>query len=95
MDPDPDPMGQQLSGHAVQQRVELTKSPAGAWQWTPKVADDNNLAPAADDPAKRVPIIMTTADMAMRFDPAYEPIARHFQQNPAEFADALRVPGSN
>lgn len=68
---------------------ELTKSPAGAWQWTPKTATENNLAPAADDPSKRVPIIMTTADMAMRFDPIYEPIARHFQQNPAEFADAF------
>ncbi len=68
---------------------ELTKSPAGAWQWTPKTATESNLAPAADDPAKRVPIIMTTADMAMRFDPIYEPIARHFQQNPDEFADAF------
>ncbi|SEA83060.1 catalase-peroxidase [Thiothrix caldifontis] len=68
---------------------ELTKSPAGAWQWTPKTATASNLAPAADDPAKRVPIIMTTADMAMRFDPIYEPIARHFQQNPDEFADAF------
>ena len=68
---------------------ELTKSPAGAWQWTPKVATADNLAPAADDAAKRVPIIMTTADMAMRFDPIYEPIARHFQQNPDEFADAF------
>ena len=68
---------------------ELTKSPAGAWQWTPKTATESNLAPAADDPSKRVPIIMTTADMAMRFDPIYEPIARHFQQNPAEFADAF------
>lgn len=68
---------------------ELTKSPAGAWQWTPKTATASNLAPAADDPAKRVPIIMTTADMAMRFDPIYEPIARHFHQNPAEFADAF------
>ncbi len=68
---------------------ELTKSPAGAWQWTPKVATESNLAPAADDPSKRVPIIMTTADMAMRFDPIYEPIARHFHQNPAEFADAF------
>jgi len=67
----------------------LTKSPAGAWQWTPKEATDNNLAPAAHDPSKRVPIIMTTADMAMRMDPIYGPIARRFQQNPAEFADAF------
>ena len=68
---------------------ELTKSPAGAWQWTPKEATDNNLAPAADDPSKRVPIIMTTADMSMRMDPIYEPIARRFHENPEEFADAF------
>ena len=68
---------------------ELTKSPAGAQQWTPKKATDNNLAPAADDPSKRVPIIMTTADMAMRMDPIYEPIARRFHENPEELADAF------
>jgi catalase-peroxidase len=68
---------------------ELTKSPAGAWQWTPKEATDNNLAPAADDPSKRVPIIMTTADMAMRMDPIYEPIARRFHENPEALADAF------
>ncbi len=67
----------------------LTKSPAGAQQWTPKDATDKNLAPAAHDPEKRVPIIMTTADMAMRMDPIYEPIARHFHKNPEEFADAF------
>jgi len=68
---------------------ELTKSPAGAQQWTPKEATDNNLAPAADDPSKRVPIIMTTADMAMRMDPIYEPIARRFHENPEALADAF------
>jgi catalase-peroxidase len=68
---------------------ELTKSPAGAWQWTPKEATDSNLAPAADDPSKRVPIIMTTADMSMRMDPIYEPIARRFHENPKELADAF------
>ncbi|MDQ1315018.1 MAG: catalase-peroxidase [Pseudomonadota bacterium] len=68
---------------------ELTKSPAGAWQWTPKVATDDNLAPAADDASKRVPIIMTDADMAMRMDPIYEPIARRFHQDPQAFADAF------
>jgi catalase-peroxidase len=68
---------------------ELTKSPAGANQWTPKQATDDNLAPAADDPSRRVPIIMTDADMAMRMDPLYEPIARRFHQNPDEFADAF------
>ena len=68
---------------------ELTKSPAGAWQWTPKTATDSNMAPAAEDASQKRPIIMTTADMSMRMDPAYEPIARHFQQNPDEFADAF------
>ena len=68
---------------------ELTKSPAGAWQWTPKETTDNNMAPAADDPSKRVPIIMTDADMAMRMDPIYEPIARHFHEHPEELADAF------
>ncbi len=67
----------------------LTKSPAGAKQWTPKEATDKNLAPAAHDSSKRVPIMMTTADMAMRMDPIYEPIARRYQQNPEEFADAF------
>jgi catalase-peroxidase len=68
---------------------ELTKSPAGAWQWTPKEATDKNMAPAADDASKRVPIIMTDADMAMRMDPIYEPIARHFHEHPEELADAF------
>ena len=68
---------------------ELTKSPAGAWQWTPKEATDKNMAPAADDASKRVPIIMTDADMAMRMDPIYEPIARHFHEHPDELADAF------
>jgi catalase-peroxidase len=68
---------------------ELTKSPAGAWQWTPKNVADKDLAPDAEDPSKRVPTIMTTADMAMRMDPIYEPISRRFHKNPKEFADAF------
>ncbi len=68
---------------------ELTKSPAGASQWTPKESNDANMAPAADNPSKKVPIIMTDADMAMRYDPAYEKIARHFHANPDELADAF------
>jgi len=67
----------------------LTRSPAGAWQWTPKQANDSNTAPAAHDASKKAPIIMTTADMAMRMDPAYEKIARHFRAHPDEFADAF------
>jgi len=67
----------------------LEKSPAGAWQWTPKRETDSNQAPAAHDPSKRVQIIMTDADMAMRTDPIYEPIARHFHTHPDELADAF------
>ena len=66
-----------------------SKSPAGAHQWTPKAANDSNTAPAAHDASKKMPIIMTDADMAMRMDAIYEPIARRFQQNPDEFADAF------
>ena len=68
---------------------ELVKSPAGAQQWQPKTSTKDNTAPAADNAAKRVPILMTTADMAMRMDPIYEPIARHFHKHPEEFADAF------
>jgi catalase-peroxidase len=68
---------------------ELTKSPAGAWQWEPKDVADKDLVPAAHDPSKRVKTMMTTADMAMRMDPIYEPISRHFHKNPDEFADAF------
>jgi catalase-peroxidase len=68
---------------------ELTKSPAGAWQWAPKDVAEKDLAPTAGDPSKRVKTMMTTADMAMRMDPIYEPISRHYHQNPEEFADAF------
>ena len=68
---------------------ELTKSPAGAWQWTPKDLKEEDMAPDPEDPSKRVPIMMSTADMAMRMDPEYEKISRHFHANPEEFADAF------
>ena len=67
---------------------ELTKSPAGAHQWTPKDKSTAGDVPDAHDPTQRHAPMMTTADMAMRMDPAYEKIARHFMANPAEFADA-------
>lgn len=67
----------------------LIKSPAGAWQWTPKEATEHNQAPAAEDASQKRPIIMTTADMSLRMDPIYEPISRHFHANPDEFADAF------
>lgn len=68
---------------------ELTKSPAGAHQWTPKGGAAAGTVPDAHDPSKRHAPIMSTADMAMRMDPAYEKISRHFHQNPQEFADAF------
>jgi catalase-peroxidase len=68
---------------------ELVKSPAGASQWTPKDLKEKDMAPDPFDPSKKRPIIMSTADMAMRMDPAYEKISRHFHKNPAEFADAF------
>ena len=67
----------------------LTKSPAGAHQWTPSDASAANIVPDAHDPTKRHAPMMTTADMAMRMDPAYEKISRHFHANPAELADAF------
>jgi len=68
---------------------ELTKSPAGANQWKPKDPAAATSVPAAHDASKRVGPMMTTADMAMRMDPAYEKISRRFMANPAEFADAF------
>lgn len=67
---------------------ELTKSPAGAHQWVPKDGAGANV-PDAHDPSTTHQPIMTTADMAMRMDPIYEPIARRFHKNPEEFADAF------
>ncbi len=68
---------------------ELVKSPAGAWQWTPKNLAEKDMAPDPEDPSKRLPIIMTTADMAMRMDPIYGPISRRFHKDPQAFADAF------
>ena len=68
---------------------ELTRSPAGAQQWTPKDGAGSEDVPDAHNPDKRHAPMMTTADMAMRVDPIYEEISRHFHTNPAEFADAF------
>ncbi len=68
---------------------ELTKSPAGAWQWTPKDAAAEGTVPDAHDPTKRHKPIMTTADMALRTDPAYLEISKRFHANPDQFADAF------
>lgn len=68
---------------------ELTKSPAGANQWHPKALAENDHAPQVDGSGEKVTIMMTTADMALRMDPAYEKIARRFHENPDQFADAF------
>ena len=68
---------------------ELTKSPAGAHQWTPKNGGGAGTVPGAHDPAKRIAPSMLTTDLALRFDPAYEKISRRFFENPGQFADAF------
>lgn len=67
----------------------LTKSPAGAYQWLAVDPDEKDLAPDAENPSVKVPTMMTTADMALRYDPEYEKISRRFHQNPEEFADVF------
>jgi catalase-peroxidase len=68
---------------------ELTKSPAGAWQWQPAGGAGADAVPDAADPSVRHAPMMSTADMAMRVDPVYEQISRRFMANPDEFADAF------
>lgn len=68
---------------------ELTKSPAGAHQWTPKNGAGAGTVPDAHDPAKKHAPFMLTTDLSLRFDPAYEKISRRFHENPAEFEDAF------
>ncbi|MGY6500870.1 MAG: catalase/peroxidase HPI [Acidimicrobiales bacterium] len=68
---------------------ELTESPAGAKQWRPKDGAGADLVPDAEDASVRHAPMMTTADLALRFDPIYEPISRRFHENPDEFADAF------
>jgi len=68
---------------------ELTKSPAGANQWTPKNGAGNGTVPDAHDPSKRHAPSMLTTDLALRFDPAYEKISRRFYEHPDQFADAF------
>ncbi|RDL44568.1 catalase/peroxidase HPI [Marinomonas piezotolerans] len=68
---------------------ELTKSPAGAWQWTPKDGGGKDLVPDAHDASKRHAPMMFTSDLALREDPAYLKISKHFHEHPEEFADAF------
>ena len=68
---------------------ELTTSPAGAKQWTPKNPEAQDTVPDAHDPTKRHAPMMLTSDLALKVDPIYEPIARRFYENPDELADAF------
>jgi len=68
---------------------ELTKSPAGAHQWYAKNCKPEHMIPDAHDPSIKHPPMMTTADLSLRFDPIYEPIARRFHDDPEAFADAF------
>ncbi len=68
---------------------ELVKSPAGAFQWTPINPKEEDLAPAAWDPSKKVPTIMTTADMQLKRDPAYRKISERFRNDHAAFREAF------
>ncbi|PTQ57084.1 MAG: Catalase [Candidatus Carbobacillus altaicus] len=67
----------------------LTKSPAGAWQWMAVDPKEEHLAPDVEDPSKKVPTMMMTTDLALRFDPEFEKIARRFHQDPEAFHDAF------
>jgi catalase-peroxidase len=68
---------------------ELVKSPAGANQWLAKDVDEEDMIVDAHDPSKKHRPMMTTADLSLKFDPIYEPIARRYMENPEEFADAF------
>jgi catalase-peroxidase len=68
---------------------ELEKSPAGAWQWRARDVREEHMIPDAHDPARKHRPMMTTADLSLRFDPIYEPIARRFHQDQDAFADAF------
>jgi catalase-peroxidase len=68
---------------------ELVKSPAGAQQWQARDVAAEDMVVDAHDPSKKHPPIMTTADLSLRFDPVYAPIARRYLENPGEFADAF------
>ena len=68
---------------------ELVKSPAGANQWLAKDVDEEDMVVGAHDPSKKYRPMMTTADLSLRYDPIYKPIARRYLENPEEFADAF------
>ena len=68
---------------------EVTRSPAGAWQWVPRDGAGAGTVPDAHDPSRRHAPMMTTADMALQMDPVYEPVSRRFHADPDAFADAF------
>jgi catalase-peroxidase len=75
--------------HLFEYDWELTESPAGAKQWKPRNGAGAGTVPHAHDPSKKIAPSMLTTDLSLRFDPAYETIARRFYKNPQEFADAF------
>jgi len=68
---------------------ELTKSPAGAWQWVAKDPEAQDTVPDAHDPSRRHPPVMLTTDLSLKLDPIYGPISRHYYEHPDEFAEAF------
>ena len=68
---------------------QLTRSPAGAWQWIPTDPEAQNAVPDPHDPSRRHPPVMLTTDLALRMDPVYEPISRRFHEHPEELAEAF------
>ena len=87
--PNPTQWGMEYFHMLFDYDYDLVKSPAGAWQWVPVSPAEKDLAPAAHDPTKRVTTIMTTADMSLKMDPIFKPIAKQFYANPEKFADAF------
>jgi catalase-peroxidase len=87
--PNPTQWGMEYFHMLFDYDYDLTKSPAGAWQWVPVNPAENDLAPAAHNPSKKVTTIMTTADMSLKMDPIFRSIAKRFYENPEKFADAF------
>jgi catalase-peroxidase len=73
----------------LEYEYDLVKSPAGAWQWQPRNQKPEDMAPGAHSPERRLPTMMTTADMAFKVDPKYREISERFYRNPDQFADAF------
>jgi catalase-peroxidase len=85
----PTKWGNDFFKHLFEYEWELTTSPAGAKQWTPKNGAGAGTVPHAHDPSKKISPSMLTTDLSLRLDPAYEKISRRFKDNPQEFATAF------